>query len=224
MANRLSYEPPLPGTLVEAFSAWGSGSVIKLNVRYEAPFWRREDRSGSVLWADPQGLYACDASRADYSGLVMFVGGPLALEWHGRPHAELRASSPSASSQPLARKPPISAASPFATGPTMPGATAPIATSLSNRARSTPKTCCARVSALSGLRHRNCRSPIPLCRGRHLGRQVGGPHRGHRTGRNGRLRANRKGFRPRRTHRENPLDAWWVIHVVDRHDEVICDH
>jgi monoamine oxidase len=91
MAGRLTYDPPLPETLAEAFSAWGAGSVIKLNIRYDAPFWRKKDQSGSVMWSDPQGLYACDASRPDYSGLVMFVGGPLALEWHARPADDLQA-------------------------------------------------------------------------------------------------------------------------------------
>uniref|UniRef100_UPI003101155B FAD-dependent oxidoreductase n=1 Tax=Neorhizobium sp. EC2-8 TaxID=3129230 RepID=UPI003101155B len=43
------------------------------------------------MWHEPQGLYACDASRGDYAGLIIFVGGPEAQQWHGRPREALTA-------------------------------------------------------------------------------------------------------------------------------------
>ena len=88
MARRLVYQPALPERLLRAFSAWGSGLVIKALARYQTPFWRKRALSGTVIWSDPKGLYACDVSHDErHAGLVVFIGGPLALEWHGRSEA-----------------------------------------------------------------------------------------------------------------------------------------
>jgi monoamine oxidase len=84
MARRLSFEPPLPQRLTQALSAWESGGVIKALVRYDRPFWRERDLSGMVLWRQPQGMFACDGSSGGHGMLVVFMGGPLAFEWHGR--------------------------------------------------------------------------------------------------------------------------------------------
>jgi len=89
MASRIAYDPPAPGPVREAFSAWGTGEVIKAFIRYETPFWRARGLSGLVSWRKPHGLYACDASRDGVWGLVFFMGGPFARAWHGRPEAEL---------------------------------------------------------------------------------------------------------------------------------------
>lgn len=91
MASRIAYEPPAPAEVGTAFAAWGTGDVVKVFIRYETPFWRTRGLSGTVLWSQPHGLYACDASRDGVSGLVMFIGGPSARRWHGRPQAELAA-------------------------------------------------------------------------------------------------------------------------------------
>ncbi|UVC08732.1 FAD-dependent oxidoreductase [Rhizobium sp. TH2] len=90
MASRITYDPPLPATITDAFAAWGTGHVIKLFIRYATPFWRARGLSGTVMWSAPQGLYACDASREGVSGLVMFIGGSFAKSWRGRPEAELK--------------------------------------------------------------------------------------------------------------------------------------
>lgn len=90
MAGRIAYDPPLPAPVGNAFAAWTSGDVIKIFVRYRTPFWRARGLSGTVVWSAPVGLYACDASRGDLSGLVMFIGGTFAREWHGRPEADLK--------------------------------------------------------------------------------------------------------------------------------------
>ncbi|MCB1445237.1 MAG: FAD-dependent oxidoreductase [Rhizobiaceae bacterium] len=91
MARRITYDPPAPGAVRAAFEAWAPGEVIKLFIRYAIPFWRARGLSGTVMWSAPHGLYACDASRDGLSGLVMFIGGPHARPWHGRPEAELTA-------------------------------------------------------------------------------------------------------------------------------------
>jgi monoamine oxidase len=90
MAGRLEFDPPLPGHLTSALGAWGAGHVIKALVRYARPFWRDRGLSGTVMWRDPLGLYACDASLGDKAALVVFFGGPLAETWHASPQAELR--------------------------------------------------------------------------------------------------------------------------------------
>jgi len=89
MARRIEISPPLPAELERALSAWEPGCAIKLQIGYRTPFWRDKGLSGSVMWSDPQGIYACDASHDDYFGIVVFLGGPLASEWHKRPQTEL---------------------------------------------------------------------------------------------------------------------------------------
>lgn len=89
MARRIELSPPLPPTLTKALAAWEPGCAIKLQIGYETPFWRDKGLSGSVMWSDPQGIYACDASHDDYFGIVVFLGGPLASDWHRRPQTEL---------------------------------------------------------------------------------------------------------------------------------------
>jgi monoamine oxidase len=90
MTRRLSFAPVLPDTVSRALAAWSAGEAIKVHVTYARPFWRIDGLSGSVMWQEPQGLYACDASRGDYAGLIVFIGGPLAEEWHDRPQSELQ--------------------------------------------------------------------------------------------------------------------------------------
>ena len=91
MASRLDFEPALPARLTTALAAWASGAVIKVLVRYPKPFWRDSGLSGTVIWREPQGLYACDVSRTDDdAALVMFIGGPLAFKWHAKNDDDLR--------------------------------------------------------------------------------------------------------------------------------------
>jgi monoamine oxidase len=66
--------------------------VIKVLVRYPSAFWRARGLSGVVMWRDPSGLFACDASKDDdHAALVVFVAGPLALRWRELGDAALRA-------------------------------------------------------------------------------------------------------------------------------------
>ena len=89
MASRIAYDPPPPAPIRQAFAAWSTGEVVKAFIRYETPFWRARGLSGLVSWRKPHGLFACDASRDGVWGLVFFMGGPFARQWHARPHAEL---------------------------------------------------------------------------------------------------------------------------------------
>jgi monoamine oxidase len=82
MARRLTFAPALPDRLTRALDAWSAGMAMKFNIRYDAPFWRKQGLSGLVMWRDPQGIFACDASHGDYCGLIVFVGGPQAGIWH----------------------------------------------------------------------------------------------------------------------------------------------
>jgi len=84
MASRIAHEPALPQPLIDALGAWKSGTVIKMFVRYERPFWRDRGLSGMVMWRDVLGLFACDVSSDRAAALVVFVGGPLAAQWSGK--------------------------------------------------------------------------------------------------------------------------------------------
>ena len=84
MASRIVHEPELPKPLASALNAWKSGTVIKALVRYERPFWRDRGLSGMVMWRDTLGLFACDVSSAQATALVIFAGGPLAVEWSAK--------------------------------------------------------------------------------------------------------------------------------------------
>ncbi|SFB64193.1 monoamine oxidase [Rhizobium sp. NFR07] len=89
MARQIEISPALPARLTKALDAWSPGCVIKLMIGYETPFWRDRGLSGSVRWSTPQGMYACDISHGNYYGLVVFIGGPLASDWHKRLQSEL---------------------------------------------------------------------------------------------------------------------------------------
>ncbi|WP_379065837.1 flavin monoamine oxidase family protein [Mesorhizobium sp. UC74_2] len=92
MANRIAFSPPLPAKLAKALGAWRSGMVIKMRLRYARAFWRDQGRNGMVLWRDIHGLFVCDTSRDDaHPALVVFIGGPLALQLRALGDAALRA-------------------------------------------------------------------------------------------------------------------------------------
>lgn len=91
MARRIGYLPPLSSGIGAALAAWEPGQVMKVFIRYRKPFWRSRGLSGTVMWSEPDGLYACDASREGLTGLILFIAGTAARDWHDRPAAELDA-------------------------------------------------------------------------------------------------------------------------------------
>jgi monoamine oxidase len=81
-ASGLEFKPPLPAPLRHALGVWQSGSVIKVLLRYDRPFWRERGLSGMVMWREPAGLFAFDMSKDILHPMLgVFVGGPLALRW-----------------------------------------------------------------------------------------------------------------------------------------------
>ncbi|MDQ2634816.1 MAG: flavin monoamine oxidase family protein [Pseudomonadota bacterium] len=91
-ASRIVHAPALPPALTHALGGWRSGTVIKVLLRYDRAFWRDRGQSGMVMWQEPSGLFAFDASRdAAHPQLAFFIGGPLALEWGGLGEEALRA-------------------------------------------------------------------------------------------------------------------------------------
>ena len=91
MASRIAFEPPLPAGLSRALSVWESGDVIKVLVRYPKAFWREAGLSGTVMWRDQHGLFACEVSPdPDHAALVVFMGGPRALSWRALNEADFR--------------------------------------------------------------------------------------------------------------------------------------
>ncbi|WP_075292114.1 flavin monoamine oxidase family protein [Pararhizobium arenae] len=83
MARRIEISPPVPPEVSAALNVWASGTVIKICFRYERRIWRDDDLSGMVMWRDVKGLFACDISSGGDALLVVFIGGPLAVEWGG---------------------------------------------------------------------------------------------------------------------------------------------
>jgi monoamine oxidase len=82
MASRIRYAPALPENLSKALGVWKSGTVIKIQLRYARAFWRDKRLNGMVAWRDVHGLFAHDNSRDDkHPTLVVYVGGPLAVQW-----------------------------------------------------------------------------------------------------------------------------------------------
>jgi monoamine oxidase len=79
--QHLSFDPPLPTQLADVVAAYRPGDVFKFLVRYERPFWRRDDLGVTRRFLHPIGLYCGEASpTADRPTLVGFVGGRGAYE------------------------------------------------------------------------------------------------------------------------------------------------
>lgn len=77
LAGRLRYVPPLPALRDGLTQQMPAGSVIKLQVGYDAPFWREDGLSGTVLSLDDALAVVLDNSPDDGSCgvLVGFLEG-----------------------------------------------------------------------------------------------------------------------------------------------------
>jgi monoamine oxidase len=93
MAARIDYEPPLPALRDSLTQRMPLGSVIKVLLAYETPFWREEGLSG-LITSDriPSGPWM-DKSfpGSSMGGLVGFFDGGPAQVWADRPAAARRA-------------------------------------------------------------------------------------------------------------------------------------
>lgn len=67
LAGRIVYDPPLPVGRDSLTQQMPAGSVIKVNVGYDTPFWREEGLSGSVIGLDDPFSVVFDNSPPDGS-------------------------------------------------------------------------------------------------------------------------------------------------------------
>lgn len=88
LAGRLRYSPPLPAARDAVTQQFPAGSVIKVNVAYETPFWREDGLNGMVMSLDDTFNVVLDNSPYDASCgvLVGFLEGR-----HARAAADLTA-------------------------------------------------------------------------------------------------------------------------------------
>jgi monoamine oxidase len=77
LAGRISYDPPLPAHRDSLTQQMPAGSVIKINVGYETPFWRDDGLSGAAFGLDDDFSFVFDNSPPDSSCgvLVTFAEG-----------------------------------------------------------------------------------------------------------------------------------------------------
>lgn len=77
LAGRLFYDPPLPAQRDSLTQQAPAGSVIKVNVGYQTPFWRDDGLSGSALGLDDEFSVVFDNSPPDATCgvLVAFAEG-----------------------------------------------------------------------------------------------------------------------------------------------------
>ncbi len=93
LAGRLTYEPPLPGLRDQYTQRAAMGTVIKVMLVYDRPFWREEGLSGLASSQDLPVSLTYDNSPSDGSAgvLVGFLEADAGREWGLRTIDERRA-------------------------------------------------------------------------------------------------------------------------------------
>ena len=86
LAGRITYQPSLPGLRDQLTQRIPAGSVIKIQVIYDSPFWRKDGLTGQAISFDGVVKVVLDNSLPDDSRgvLVMFIEaneGRKASEW-----------------------------------------------------------------------------------------------------------------------------------------------
>lgn len=86
LAGRLSMHPSLPSARHQALQRVPMGTVIKLHVVFERPWWRARGLSGQVLsdGAGPQVVYDNSVPGSALGVLLAFLEGDEALAWADR--------------------------------------------------------------------------------------------------------------------------------------------
>jgi monoamine oxidase len=92
LAGRIDYSPRLPFRRDQLTQRMGQGTLTKVSVRYEKPFWRDKGFNGTGLSTDGLVAATFDASPPDGApGIVMtFVGGDKAREYETLSKADRR--------------------------------------------------------------------------------------------------------------------------------------
>jgi monoamine oxidase len=92
MAGRISYTPPMPPRRDSFTQRMPMGSIIKVHIAYETPFWRAKGLSGSIL-SDRAATAWYDMSYpgVERGGMVGFFAGGNAQAWADRSRDERRA-------------------------------------------------------------------------------------------------------------------------------------
>jgi monoamine oxidase len=92
LAGRIEYAPALPFRRDQLTQRMGQGTLTKVSVRYEKPFWREKGFNGTGLSTDGLVAASFDASPEDGApGVVMaFVGGDKAREYEALSKADRR--------------------------------------------------------------------------------------------------------------------------------------
>ena len=90
LSSRIRYQPALPADRDALSQQMPMGSIIKLWIAYEKPFWRDHGMNGLLFTDTPPCSSISDASPASGSPgfLVGFMDGRRALKWSGRPMEE----------------------------------------------------------------------------------------------------------------------------------------
>jgi monoamine oxidase len=93
MAARISYTPPMPPRRDAFTQRMPMGSIIKIHVAYETPFWRAKGLSGAILSdRTTTGLWMDHTiPGVETGGMVGFFGGGYAQVWAERSPEERRA-------------------------------------------------------------------------------------------------------------------------------------
>lgn len=94
MANNVTFDPPLPVERDNLHRKMPMGSVIKVNVVYDRPFWRDQGLSGLVMDFDGPMTYGVDNTAPDQDAgvLVSFFAGDRAQHFSALGEAARRDS------------------------------------------------------------------------------------------------------------------------------------
>ena len=90
LSSRIRYQPALPGDRDALSQQMPMGSIIKLWIAYEQPFWRDHGMNGLLFTDTPPCSAISEATPPSGSPgfLVGFMDGRRALKWSGRPMEE----------------------------------------------------------------------------------------------------------------------------------------
>jgi monoamine oxidase len=92
LAQRISYDPPLPAIRDQLCQHMPQGSLMKFEAIYDSPWWRAKGLTGQAVSEDGPVKATFDSSPSDGNpGILLgFVGGHEARTYGQRPESDLR--------------------------------------------------------------------------------------------------------------------------------------